>query len=190
MITAPTSVCDGLKMPLLRKDTIHGWRCSFYDNDRVMVGTSARSRFPLNVPADETSWFATRLRAELIERELATAEELPMDEDGEAAMAACNAAKLHAAALTAASKVARQADSKRARLEAALEAAMHHEETAGVKRERAELELQLAEGHHRMATTRVKVAKVQPVVAEMAKTNPTAAALQTKLDSFFRGPRA
>ena len=75
-------------MPLLRKDTIHGWRCSFYDNDRVMVGTTARSRFTMNVPADETSWFATRLRAELIERELATAEELPTDEADEAAMAA------------------------------------------------------------------------------------------------------
>ena len=46
-------------MPLLRTETIHGWVCKFYDNDRVMVGTTAR-RFTMNVPADETSWIATR----------------------------------------------------------------------------------------------------------------------------------
>ena len=175
-------------MPLLRTETIHGWPCKFYDDGLVKVGTKA-DRFTIRVPVGEGAWFAARLRAKLIEKELATAEELPMDEAGEAAMAACNAAKLHAAALTAASKIAREADSKRGRLEAALDAAMHHEETAGLKRERAELKLQLAEGHHSMATTRLKVAKIQPVVAKMAKTNPTAAALQTKLDSFMRGPR-
>ena len=42
-----------------------------------MVGTTAR-RFTMNVPADETSWVATRLPAELIKRELANAEELPI----------------------------------------------------------------------------------------------------------------
>ena len=52
-----------------------------------MVGT-ASDRFTIKVPADESSWVATRLRAELIKRELATATELPVDEAGEAAMAA------------------------------------------------------------------------------------------------------
>ena len=84
-------------MPLLRTETIHGWVCKFYDNDRVMVGTTAR-RFSMNVPADDTSWVATRLRAELIERELATAEELPIDEAGEAAMEAKAAARARGAA--------------------------------------------------------------------------------------------
>ena len=51
--------------------------CKIYDKDRVMVGTTAR-RFTMNVPADETSWVATRLPAELIKRELANAEELPI----------------------------------------------------------------------------------------------------------------
>ena len=64
-------------MPLLRTETIHDWMCKIYDKDRVMVGTTAR-RFTMNVPADETSWVATRLRAELIKRELANAEELPI----------------------------------------------------------------------------------------------------------------
>ena len=59
-------------MPLLRTETIHDWMCKIYDKDRVMVGTTAR-RFTMNVPADETSWVATRLRAELIKRELANA---------------------------------------------------------------------------------------------------------------------
>ena len=148
-------VCTGSM--LLREETIHGFICKFYDSGVVKVGTAA-DRFTIRVPDGESSWVATRLRAELIERELATAEELPMDEDGEAAMAASNTAKLQAADLAAASKVAREAESKRARLEAALDAAKHHEETAGLKRERAELKLQLAEGHHKMATTKVKVA--------------------------------
>ena len=79
-------------MPLLRTDHIHGWACKFYDRDVVMVGTGA-DRFTIKVPTDELSWVATRLRAELIKRELATAEELPTDEAGEAAMAAKSAAK-------------------------------------------------------------------------------------------------
>mgnify|MGYP001493372669 CR=1 FL=1 len=89
-------------MPLLRTETIHGWVCKFYDNDRVMVGTTA-CRFTMNVPADESSsWVATRLRTELIKRQLAAADELPTDEAGEAAMAANVAAKANAAALRAA----------------------------------------------------------------------------------------
>ena len=70
----------------LREETVHGWPCKFYANDVVKVGTKA-TRFTLKVPADEVSWFATRLRAELIRRELAVAAELPTDRAGEAAMA-------------------------------------------------------------------------------------------------------
>lgn len=51
--------------------------CKFYNNCCVTVGTRAADRFTIKVPADEVSWFATRLRAELIESELALAEELP-----------------------------------------------------------------------------------------------------------------
>ena len=96
-------------MPLLRTETIHGWVCKFYDNDRVMVGTTAR-RFTMNLPADETTWVATRLRAELIARELATAEELPIDEAGEAAMASKAAAKVRARATKAALKITIKAE--------------------------------------------------------------------------------
>jgi hypothetical protein len=74
-------------------------------------------------------------------------------------------------------------------LEAALDAAKHDEETAGLKRERAELKLQLAEDDPKMADTKVKVAKVMPSVAAMAKVEPKAAGLQTKLHAFMRGPR-
>ena len=72
---------------------------------------------------------STRLRAELIRRELATADELVVDEAGEAAMAACNAAKARATASKAASKVAREANIKRERLAAALDAAKQNEAT-------------------------------------------------------------
>ena len=72
-------------MPLDRKEPIHGWVCSFYSNGTVMVGTTA-DRFPIKVPADESSWVATRRYApsslSIIARELATAEELPIDEAG------------------------------------------------------------------------------------------------------------
>ena len=175
-------------MPLLSTEKIHGTVCKFYDGGLVKVGTTA-DRFTIRVPADESSWVATRARAELIERELSTADDLPMDEAGEAAMAACSAAKLHETTATAASKLAREAESKRARLEAALDAAKHDEQTAGLKRERAEFKLQLAEGDLTMANTKVKVAEVMPCVAAMAKVEPKAAALQTKLDAFMRGPR-
>ena len=64
-------------MPLLRSEVIHGWPCKFYDNCCVTVGTRTADRFTIKhaikVPADEVSWFATRLRAELIESELALA---------------------------------------------------------------------------------------------------------------------
>ena len=59
----------------LREETVHGWSCKFYQGDVVKIGTKA-SRFTLKVPADEVSWFATRLRAELIRRELASATEM------------------------------------------------------------------------------------------------------------------
>ena len=60
----------------------------------VKVGTGAASRFTIKVPTDEEWWFSTRLRAELVKRELATAADLPVDEVGEAAMAAKAAASL------------------------------------------------------------------------------------------------
>ena len=163
-------------MPLLRTETVHGWECKFYTNSIVMVGTTT-GRFSMNVPADEVSWFATRLRAELIKRMRATADELPMDADGEAAMAACNAAKVRAAALTAASKVARVAESKKERAAAALDAAKFHEETAGLKRRKAEVQLN-------MADMQAKVAKAAvPVISEKAaKTAP----LRATLDAFLR----
>ena len=69
-------------MPLQREETVHGWPCKFYANDVVKVGTKA-TRFTLKVPADEGSWFATRLRAELIRRELVVAAELPTDGAGD-----------------------------------------------------------------------------------------------------------
>jgi hypothetical protein len=67
-------------------------------------------------------------------------------------------------------------------------AAKHDEETAGLKRERAEFKLQLAEGDLSRWLPKLKVAKVMPCVAAMAKVEPKAAALQTKLDAFMRGP--
>ena len=168
-------------MPLLRKETIHGWRCSFYDNDRVMVGTTARSRFTMNVPADETSWFATRLRAELIERELATAEELPVDDVGEAAMAAKAAAAESKAASKAALKMVKDAAVAKAEAEAALAGAEYDVAKAELKRGRAELKLEAA-------TFKAKVAKVVPVVSHLAQQTPAAAPLQAKMESFFRRP--
>ena len=65
-------------MPCLRTTTIHGVVCKFYDGGVVKVGTTAASRFTMKVPDDEISWFPTRLRAELVKRELATAAELPV----------------------------------------------------------------------------------------------------------------
>ena len=172
-------------MPLLRTETVHGWRCNFYDNGGVTVGTRAADRFTIKVPADEVSWFATRLRAELIERELATAEELPMDEAGEAAIAAKAAAKARAAATKAAQQRVNTAVAANAKAEAALKAAKHDEELAPRKRELAELKV-------KHAGTKVKVAKALPLVAgleqELPALAPKLAPHQAKLESFFRRP--
>ena len=163
-------------MPLLRTETIHGVSCKFYDNAVVMLGTTT-DRFSLHMPADQSSWFSTRLRAELIRRELATADELVVDEAGEAAMAACNAAKARKTASKAASKVAREANIKKERLAAALDAAKQNEANAGLKR-------QLAQGRLNIADMQVKVAKAAtPLMSEQA-TSKTAP-LRATLDAFL-----
>ena len=121
---------------------------------------------------------AVWLRAELIKRELATADELVVDEAGEAAMTAFNAAKERAAASIAASKVVREAEIKRDRVAAALNAAQHNEANAGLKR-------QLAQGRLTLADMQVKVAKAAtPLMSEKAtsKTVP----LRATLDAFLR----
>tara|TARA_B110000046_G_scaffold93490_1_gene101431 strand:- start:97 stop:711 length:615 start_codon:yes stop_codon:yes gene_type:complete len=135
-------------MPCLRTETIHGVACKFYDGGVVKVGTGAASRFTIKVPADEESWFPTRLRAELIKRGLASASELSVDEAGEAAMAAKSAAAEKEAAKRAAwtrAKAEEVADPRR-RAAAALESAEHSERIAGHKRALAEKNLELAEG--------------------------------------------
>ena len=106
-------------MPLLREEKIHGWPCKFYDNGVVMVGTTA-DRFSIKLLADEGAWFATKLRAELVARELATEEELPIDEAGEAAMATKEAAKARARAMKAALNITIKAEAVHARAAAVL----------------------------------------------------------------------
>ena len=135
-------------MPCLRTETIHGVVCKFYDGGVVKVGTGAASRFTIKVPADEQVWLSTRLRAELIKRELATAAELAVDEVGETAMAAKAAAAAKEAERRAAWKklVADDAADPRRQAVAALEAAEHSERIAGHKRALAEKNLELAEG--------------------------------------------
>ena len=157
---------------------MHGWSCKFYQGDVVKIGTKA-SRFTLKVPADEVSWFATRLRAELIRRELASATELPVDEAGEAALAAKAAAAGKRAAERAASQqtAADRAASPRRKAAAKVEAAAHHEMIAGQKRELAEAELKYAK-------VTAKVAQAAPLVAGLAKV--ASAPLQTKLESFLQ----
>ena len=59
-------------MPVVKEDRVHGHVCKFYDGGVVKVGTST-ARFTIKVPAGEAWWFSTRLRAELIKRELAKA---------------------------------------------------------------------------------------------------------------------
>ena len=86
------------RMPCLRTETVHGVVCKFYeDGGIVKVGTTAACRFTIK----DSRWRPTRSAgfqrgcgqtAELITRELAMADELPVDEDGEAAMAAKAAA--------------------------------------------------------------------------------------------------
>ena len=133
-------------MPLLRTEKVHGVQCKFYDGDVVKVGTTA-ARFTIKVPADEASWFSTRLRTELIKRKLAEAAELPVDEAGEAAMAAKAAEVAKAAERRAASKeAAAAASSPRKKAAAALEQAMSH--------------AQLAEKQYEVAEVQAKVARV------------------------------
>ena len=119
----------------LREETVHGWSCKFYNGGVVKVGTKA-TRFTLKVPTDEVSWFSTRLRAELIKRELATADELTVDEAGEAAMATKAAGAAAVAATKAALRkaVADEAASPRKKAAARVEAAAHHEQLAAAKR--------------------------------------------------------
>ena len=164
-------------MPLLRTETIHGYVCKFYDNGVVMVGT-AGDRFTMKVPADETSWVATRLRAELIERQLAAADELPIDEAGEAAMAAKVAAKVCAADAKAASRKISAAAAAREQAAAALDGANHNVTRAEHKRDLAELKL-------KSATLQAKAAKLAPLVSQLAQQTPKAAPLQAKLDAFL-----
>ena len=152
-----------------RKETIHNVECKWYDGGTVVIGTTT-ARFTIKVPADEVSWFSTRLRAELVKRELATADELPLDEAGEAAIEAAKKAARKKA-------VAAQAASPRRKTAAALEAA----ENAAM---RAEQKRSLAESEHKLAEVTSKVAKVAPCVAQLAKVAP--AHLQTKLESFLQ----
>ena len=168
-------------MPLLRAETIHGWPCKFYDNGVVWVGTTA-NRFTMNVPADESSWVATRLRAELIRRELATADELAIDEDGEAAMAAKSAAK--ASATMEKNAKAKAAASPRKKAAAVLEAAQRQERMAEGKRRLAEHDVYIAKEKHKVAKALSAVAKA----ADTAELSSVAAPIQAKMELFLRQP--
>ena len=172
-------------MPVLRTENIHNVVCKFYDGGVVKVGT-AGDRFTIRVPAEEEPWFATRLRAELIRRELATAEEPPMDEAGEAAMAASVAAKAHAADLQAASKIVKAAAAVEAKAAARMAGAEQDVMKAEHKRELAKMQ-----GEHeiKMADMKAKVARLVPLASQLARVEPKAAALQTKLDAFMRAAR-
>ena len=134
-----------------------------------MVGTDS-DRFTIKVPPDESSWVATRIRAELIKRELAAAEELPVDEAGEIAMAAKATAKTLASNAAAAKKAAKKAAAANPvnKAAAALEAAQHHEKIAEQKRRFAEGNLQVAQQHR-------KISKVLQQVTEVVETLPAAA---------------
>ena len=160
-----------------------GWSCKFYQGDVVKIGTTA-SRFTLKVPADEVSWFATRLRAELIRRELAKAAGLQIDEAGEAAMAAKAAAAAAESEKRAARKQAatEHAASPRRKAAAQVEAAAHHERLAAAKRTQAECDLAQA----KLDSLRAKVARAAPLAAQLANVTPAAAVLQTKLESFMK----
>ena len=166
-------------MPVVKEDRVHGHVCKFYDGGVVKVGTSA-ARFTIKVPADEVWWFSTRLRAELIKRELVNAEELPRNEAGEAALTAKQMAVAAGTAKRAALKDAASSPQKRAA--ARLEAAVHHAALAETKR-------QLAESEYGLAVVKSKVAKVAPLVTDLAKelaALPKAKpALQHKMDAFM-----
>ena len=170
-------------MPLQRKETVHDVECKWYDGGTVVIGTTS-ARFTIKVPADEVSWFSTRLRAELIRRELATADELPLDELGEAAMAAKAAGAAAVAANRAARKKAVEDEvaSPRKKAAARVAAAAHHEQLAAAKRTRAECDLAQANFDSRRAQVANKVA---PLAAQLADAAPAAAILQTKLESFL-----
>lgn len=163
----------------LREETVHGWPCNFYANDVVKVGTKA-GRFTLKVPVNEMSWFATRLRAELIKQELTLADDLPIDEAGEVAMRA----KMEAAAQEAVKKtalrktIADAASSPRRKAAAALEAAERQAMLAEQKRK-------LCEGEHRLVNLNAKMAKAAPLVSQLAGVVPGAEALQTKMEWFM-----
>ena len=176
----PRAPLPGTIMPVLRTENIHNVVCKFYDGGVVKVGT-AGDRFTIRVPAEEELWFGTRLRAELIRRELAMAEELPIDEAGEAAMASNAAAKARAAASKAALKLVKDAAAAKAEAESALAGAEYDVAKAELKRGRAELKLN-------DATFKAKVAKLVPVVSHLAQQTPEAAPLQAKMESFFRRP--
>ena len=86
---------------------MHGWPCKFYDNGIVKVGTKA-ARFTLRAVAGEH--FASLLRAELLKRKLAQADELQTDIAGQEALAAvAEAAAERAAARKAAAAATRAA---------------------------------------------------------------------------------
>ena len=161
-------------MPCLRTATIHGVVCKFYDGGVVKVGTSAASRFTIKVPKDEESWFPTRLREELVKRELATAGDLLADETGEAAMAAKAAASAEEASRRAAWKkaVADEAAEPRRQAAAALESAEHAKRIASKKRELAEKNLELAEdmaAFKRAApNARAQMEAAAPLLADLA----------------------
>ena len=171
-------------MPLLRSETVHGVVCKFYDGCVVKVGTTAAARFTIKVPANEASWFSTRLRAELIKRELATATELPVDEAGEAAMAA------------KAEAVGKADTDRAAQLDAYLKAEASPRKQAAIALEQAASHAQLAESKRKLAEKRLEVAQVRAKVAKvaqaataaasLAKTIPQQAApLQAKLEAFM-----
>ena len=193
-------------MPCLRTEPIHGVVCKFYDGGIVKVGTTAACRFTIKVAADEEWWFSTRLRVELITRELATADELPVDEAGEAAMAAKAAAAAKEADKRAAWYKAKadEAAEPRRQAAAALESAKHTERIAGHKRALAEKNLELAEGlcdfKHTAPAARNAMGKAAELVKEleakaapearakvqaMAATAQRAQSAHTKLEAFW-----
>ena len=149
-----------------------------------MVGT-AGDRFSIKVPASEESWVATRVRAELIKRELAAADELPIDEAGEAALAAKEASKTGAVAAAAAKKEAarKAAASPRRKAAAELEAAEHHVRLADLKRQHAAVKVSYTKLAVKQAKTETKLRAAQQLVAEAP------VPIQAKLEAFMSRPR-
>ena len=133
-----------------------------------MIGT-ASDRFTIKVPADELAWVATRLRAELIKRELATAAELAIDEAGEAAMAAKAAAKEQKAAQMAAAKKVQACSAAKKQAAAAVEAAKYDESKARLKRMQAEntlLEAKMAKKISKVEQLAATPGPVQPLLKD------------------------